>query len=134
MLRFSNPGPCRWETWWRYPNARRTVPLFPACSFLQRRHGNPRRLQHLDRRVEILAGRLRAIAMVPTQSICRVPEEDRLKLADWTGHGIEAPSDAVIAEDYVRKARRHAQGLIETKRVQPQSDIFFDDRSGTFRH
>ena len=54
MLRFSNPGPCGWETWWRYPNARRTVPLSPACSFLQRRHGNPRRLQHLDRSVEIL--------------------------------------------------------------------------------
>ena len=61
--------------------------------------------------------------MVPTQSICRVPEEDGLKLADWTGHGIEAPSDAVIAEDYVRKARRYAQGLIETKRVQPQSEF-----------
>ena len=64
---------------------------------------------------------------IPTQAICRVlgvPEEDRLMFADWTDRGIEAPSDAVIAEEYVRKARRYAQGLIETKRVQPQSDIF----------
>ena len=35
-----------------------------------------------------------------------------------------APSDAVIAEEYVRKVRRYAQGLIEEKRARPQSDIF----------
>jgi len=53
-----------------------------------------------------------------------VPEEDRLMLADWVDHGIEAPSDAVIAEEYVRKIRRYAQGLIERKRADPQDDIF----------
>jgi cytochrome P450 len=64
---------------------------------------------------------------IPTQAICIVlgiPEEDRLMLADWVDHGIEAPSDAVIAEEYTRKIRRYAQGLIERKRATPQSDIF----------
>ena len=64
---------------------------------------------------------------IPTQAICivlGVPEVDRLTLADWIDHGIAAPSDEVIAEEYVRKIRRYAQGLIEAKREQPQSDIF----------
>ena len=64
---------------------------------------------------------------IPTQAICivlGVPEKDRLMLADWIDHGIEAPSDAVIAEEYVRKVRRYAQGLIEEKRERPQADIF----------
>ncbi len=64
---------------------------------------------------------------IPTQAICivlGVPEQDRLMLADWIDHGIEAPSDAVIAEEYVRKVRRYAQGLIEEKRERPQADIF----------
>lgn len=64
---------------------------------------------------------------IPTQAICivlGVPEEDRLMLADWVDQGIEAPSDAVIAEEYVRKIRRYAQGLIERKRADPQDDIF----------
>ena len=64
---------------------------------------------------------------IPTQAICivlGVPEHDRLMLADWIDHGIEAPSDAVIAEEYVRKVRRYAQGLIEEKRERPQTDIF----------
>ena len=64
---------------------------------------------------------------IPTQAICivlGVPEKDRLMLADWIDHGIEAPSDAVIAEEYVRKVRRYAQGLIEEKRERPQTDIF----------
>lgn len=64
---------------------------------------------------------------VPTQAICivlGVPEQDRLMLADWIDHGIAAPSDEVIAEEYVRKIRRYAQGLIEAKREQPQNDIF----------
>ncbi len=64
---------------------------------------------------------------IPTQAICivlGVPEEDRLMLADWVDHGIEAPSEAVIAEEYVRKIRRYAQGLIERKRAVPQDDIF----------
>jgi cytochrome P450 len=64
---------------------------------------------------------------IPTQAICivlGVPEQDRLMLADWIDHGIEAPSEAVIAEEYVRKVRRYAQGLIEGKRAQPQADIF----------
>jgi cytochrome P450 len=53
-----------------------------------------------------------------------VPEKDRLTLADWIDQGIAAPSDEVIAEEYVRKVRRYAQGLIEEKRARPQSDIF----------
>lgn len=64
---------------------------------------------------------------IPTQAICivlGVPEEDRLMLTDWVDHGIEAPSDAVIAEEYVRKIRRYAQGLIERKRANRQGDIF----------
>jgi len=64
---------------------------------------------------------------IPTQAICivlGVPEADRLMLADWVDHGIEAPSDEVIAEEYVRKIRRYAQGLIERKRASPQDDIF----------
>lgn len=64
---------------------------------------------------------------IPTQAICivlGVPEEDRLMLTDWVDHGIEAPSDAVIAEEYVRKIRRYAQGLIERKRTNRQGDIF----------
>ncbi len=64
---------------------------------------------------------------IPTQAICivlGVPEKDRLMLADWIDLGIEAPSDAVIAEEYVRKVRRYAQGLIEEKRERPQGDIF----------
>ena len=64
---------------------------------------------------------------IPTQAICivlGVPEEDRLMLTDWVDRGIEAPSDAVIAEEYVRKIRRYAQGLIERKRAAPQDDIF----------
>lgn len=64
---------------------------------------------------------------IPTQAICivlGVPEDDRLMLADWIDHGIAAPSDEVIAEEYVRKIRRYAQGLIEAKREQPQADIF----------
>lgn len=63
---------------------------------------------------------------IPTQAICivlGVPEEDRLMLADWIDQGIEAPSDAVIAEEYVRKIRRYAQGLIEEKRAEPHNDI-----------
>lgn len=70
---------------------------------------------------------LRIAREIPTQAICivlGVPEEDRLMLADWVDHGIEAPSDAVIAEEYVRKIRRYAQGLIERKRADPQDDIF----------
>ena len=64
---------------------------------------------------------------IPTQAICivlGVPEEDRLMLTDWVDRGIEAPSDAVIAEEYVRKIRRYAQGLIERKRADPADDIF----------
>ena len=64
---------------------------------------------------------------IPTQAICivlGVPEEDRLMLTDWVDHCIEAPSDAVIAEEYVRKIRRYAQGLIERKRANRQGDIF----------
>ncbi|MFM9967322.1 MAG: cytochrome P450 [Burkholderiales bacterium] len=64
---------------------------------------------------------------IPTQAICivlGVPEKDRLTLADWIDQGIAAPSDEVIAEEYVRKVRRYAQGLIEEKRAHPQSDIF----------
>ncbi len=64
---------------------------------------------------------------IPTQAICivlGVPEKDRLVLADWIDLGIAAPSDAVIAEEYVRKVRRYAQGLIEEKRARPQGDIF----------
>lgn len=64
---------------------------------------------------------------IPTQAICivlGVPEEDRLMLTDWVDRGIEVPSDAVIAEEYVRKIRRYAQGLIERKRAAPQDDIF----------
>ena len=64
---------------------------------------------------------------IPTQAICivlGVPDKDRLTLADWIDQGIAAPSDAVIAEEYVRKVRRYAQGLIEEKRARPQSDIF----------
>lgn len=64
---------------------------------------------------------------IPTQAICivlGVPEQDRLMLADWIDHGIAAPSDEVIAEEYVRKIRRYAQGLIEAKRAEPQNDIF----------
>ena len=64
---------------------------------------------------------------IPTQAICivlGVPEDSRLMLADWIDHGIAAPSDEVIAEEYVRKIRRYAQGLIEAKREQPQPDIF----------
>ena len=64
---------------------------------------------------------------IPTQAICivlGVPEHDRLMLADWIDHGIEAPSEAVIAEEYVRKVRRYAQGLIEEKRARPHADIF----------
>ncbi|MSR14061.1 MAG: cytochrome P450 [Gammaproteobacteria bacterium] len=64
---------------------------------------------------------------LPTQAICivlGVPEEDRLMLSDWVDQGIEAPSDAVIAEEFVRKIRRYAQGLIEGKRETPQDDIF----------
>jgi len=45
-------------------------------------------------------------------------------LADWIDHGIAAPSDEVIAEEYVRKIRRYAQGLIEAKRATPAGDIF----------
>ncbi|MGH8597954.1 MAG: cytochrome P450 [Gammaproteobacteria bacterium] len=64
---------------------------------------------------------------IPTQAICivlGVPEEDRLMLADWIDRGIEIPSDAVIAEEYVRKVHRYAQGLIEEKRERPRHDIF----------
>ncbi len=64
---------------------------------------------------------------IPTQAICivlGVPEEDRLMLADWIDHGIAMPSDEVIAEEYVRKVRRYAQGLIEAKRERPAPDIF----------
>lgn len=70
---------------------------------------------------------LRVSREIPTQAICivlGVPEEDRLTLADWIDHGIAAPSDEVIAEEYVRKVRRYAQGLIEAKRATPESDIF----------
>lgn len=70
---------------------------------------------------------LRVSREIPTQAICivlGVPEEDRLTLADWIDHGIAAPSDEVIAEEYVRKVRRYAQGLIEAKRAAPQADIF----------
>jgi len=70
---------------------------------------------------------LRVSREIPTQAICivlGVPEEDRLTLADWIDHGIAAPSDEVIAEEYVRKVRRYAQGLIEAKRAAPQPDIF----------
>ncbi|MCC6708484.1 MAG: cytochrome P450 [Gammaproteobacteria bacterium] len=70
---------------------------------------------------------LRVAREIPTQAICivlGVPEEDRLTLADWIDHGIAAPSDEVIAEEYVRKVRRYAQGLIEAKRAAPQPDIF----------
>ena len=70
---------------------------------------------------------LRVAREIPTQAICivlGVPEEDRLMLADWIDHGIAAPSDEVIAEEYVRKIRRYAQGLIEAKRATPAGDIF----------
>lgn len=70
---------------------------------------------------------LRVAREIPTQAICivlGVPEEDRLTLADWIDHGIAAPSDEVIAEEYVRKVRRYAQGLIEAKRAAPHPDIF----------
>ena len=70
---------------------------------------------------------LRVAREIPTQAICivlGVPEEDRLMLADWIDHGIAAPSDEVIAEEYVRKIRRYAQGLIEAKRATPSGDIF----------
>ena len=64
---------------------------------------------------------------IPTQAICivlGVPEADRLMLVDWIDHGIEAPSEAVIAEEYSRKIRRYAQSLILSKRATPQDDIF----------
>lgn len=64
---------------------------------------------------------------IPTQAICivlGVPEDDRLMLADWVDHGIEAPSDEVIADEYVRKIRRYAQSLIDSKRETPADDIF----------
>ncbi|MGD9600380.1 MAG: cytochrome P450 [Gammaproteobacteria bacterium] len=64
---------------------------------------------------------------IPTQAICLVlgvPEEDRLMLADWVDHGIESPSDQVIAEEYVRRIRRYAQGLVERRRAAPGPDIF----------
>jgi len=64
---------------------------------------------------------------IPTQAICivlGVPQDDRLMLADWIDHGIAAPSDEVIAEEYVRKIRRYAQGMIEAKRAEPRDDIF----------
>lgn len=70
---------------------------------------------------------LKVAREIPTQAICivlGVPEQDRLMLADWIDHGIAAPSDEVIAEEYVRKVRRYAQGLIEAKRAAPQPDIF----------
>lgn len=70
---------------------------------------------------------LKVAREIPTQAICivlGVPEEDRLMLADWIDRGIAAPSDEVIAEEYVRKVRRYAQGLIEAKRAAPQPDIF----------
>ncbi|MEX2480974.1 MAG: cytochrome P450 [Gammaproteobacteria bacterium] len=70
---------------------------------------------------------LRIAREIPTQAICivlGVPEDDRLMLADWIDRGIEAPSDAVIAEEYVRKVRRYAQGLIDEKRERPCNDIF----------
>lgn len=64
---------------------------------------------------------------LPTQAICivlGVPESDRIMLADWVDRGIEAPSDAVIAVEYVKKIRRYAQGLIERRRAEPGNDIF----------
>lgn len=70
---------------------------------------------------------LRVAREIPTQAICivlGVPEQDRLMLADWIDHGIAAPSDEVIAEEYVRKIRRYAQGLVEAKRATPDGDIF----------
>ncbi len=79
-----------------------------------------KRGEHLDFAIQVARE-------VPTQAICivlGVPEQDRLMLADWIDHGIAAPSDEVIAEEYVRKIRRYAQGLIEAKREQPQNDIF----------
>jgi cytochrome P450 len=79
------------------------------------------------KRGEQLDFALRVAREIPTQAICivlGVPEEDRLMLADWIDHGIAAPSDEVIAEEYVRKVRRYAQGLIEAKRATPDGDIF----------
>jgi cytochrome P450 len=76
--------------------------------------------QHIDFAIQVARE-------IPTQAICivlGVPEDDRLMLADWIDHGIAAPSDEVIAEEYVRKIRRYAQGMIEAKRAQPQNDIF----------
>jgi len=64
---------------------------------------------------------------IPTQAICivlGVPEADRMMLAEWVDAGIEAPSDAVIALEYMKKVRRYGQGLIEAKRAQPDTDIF----------
>ena len=79
------------------------------------------------KRGEHLDFALRVAREIPTQAICivlGVPQEDRLLLADWIDRGIAAPSDEVIAEEYVRKVRRYAQGLIEAKRAAPQPDIF----------
>lgn len=64
---------------------------------------------------------------IPTQAICivlGVPEEDRITLCDWLDRGVEAPSDSVIATEYLSKLRRYAQSLIEEKRAHPQTDIF----------
>ncbi len=87
----------------------------------------PRALLADIKRGDQLDFALRVAREIPTQAICivlGVPEEDRLMLADWIDHGIAAPSDEVIAEEYVRKIRRYAQGLIEAKRATPAGDIF----------
>jgi cytochrome P450 len=64
---------------------------------------------------------------IPTQAICivlGVPESDRMMLCDWIESGIQKPSGSVIALDYVKKIRRYAQTLIDSKREHPSADIF----------
>ncbi len=63
---------------------------------------------------------------LPLQAICLllgVPQEERVKLAEWVDAGVAEPSGEIIAREYAVKLRDYGLDLIAKKRANPGDDI-----------